>query len=158
MGKAMVYCLIGAAVILLIFLYFLIGMWLNALRKRLGMDKEAPFAWIKLVILIDGTLELLGHGLYTGLYLKIFAGEEAAVYRAAIASNWIIKGIIIGLIVVTLIVHIVRNIHSLGLATGFLFLHLIVDPIALVTPKDEVKELDQQYVDAIARQELSVGK
>jgi len=154
MGKAIVGCLLGAAVILLIFLYFLIGMWLNALRKRLGMDEDAPFAWIKLVILIDGTLELFGYGLYTGLYLNLVTGEEAAGYRAEITSNWIVKGIIIGLIVITLIVHIVRNIHSLGLATGFLFLHLIVDPIALITPKDEVKELDEQYVEAIARQEL----
>lgn len=158
MGDAILGSIIGAAAIFLIFIYFLGGMWINVIRKRLGLDEDAPFAWIKLVIWIEGTLELLGYGLFTRLYLNITMGDEADEQRDLIASNWIIKGIIIAIIVITLIIHIVCNIHSLGISTAFLFLHLILDPIALITPKDDVKELDQQYVDAIARQEVSQGK
>ncbi len=155
MGKAVIGCLLGAAVILIVFLYFLGGMWLNVFRKRMGLDKDAPIAWIKLVIWIEGGLELFGVGLFTGLYLKLTMGAEAAVQRSSLTSNWIFKGIILGVMVITLILHIVFNIHSLGKSTAYLFLHLVVDPIALITPKDEVKELDTQYTDAIANQQMN---
>lgn len=150
MSKALFYCIIAALIVLGIFLYFLIGMWANASRKRLQMIQDTPFAWMKLVVLIDGTLELLGFGLYDRLFLNLTQSEEAAAQREACLSSWIFKGIIIGLIVLVVLLHIILNRHVLGTATLYLLLHLVLDPIALITPKDSLKELSKDHINAMA--------
>lgn len=150
MSSAIVCCIYAALVIIGIFAYFLIGAWSNTTKKRLGLCGNEGPAWLFWAAVIEGPLELFGIGIFDRLAVNIFMGDEAESFRQGLLESWVFKGILIGVIAIAVILFLYFCHSTLAASFVNLLLHLVLDPIALITPHITVNVLDKKYVDAMA--------